>query len=115
MSTHDCILFSPLAPSAAWHLRHGRKKVRVPVRGRIAVNHLVAAKQASVAGLGVALLPASFCVDEIRDRELRRLLPEACPSEGSTWVVYPSRRHLPHRVRAFVDFVKEHFAAADGR
>ncbi len=114
LRAHDCIFFSPLAPSASWNLRDGRKKVRVPVRGRIAVNHLLAAKQASVAGLGVALLPASFCINEIRDGELRRLLPEACPSEGSTWVVYPSKRHLPPRVRAFVDYLKENYATQAG-
>lgn len=108
---HDCIVFPPLAPNSTWSLRSNGKIVRVPLRGRLTVNHLIAAKDAAMGGLGIALIPTQFCVVELAAGQLQQLLPKACPPAGSIWLMVPSRRHLPARVRAFVDFLKNNYAA----
>jgi len=41
---------------------------------------------------------------------LVRLLPEFEPPTASIYAVYPSRRHLSAKVRAFTDFLAERFA-----
>jgi DNA-binding transcriptional LysR family regulator len=44
-----------------------------------------------------------------------RVLPDYVPAPTNVYAVYPSRRHLSAKVRAFVDFLAERFAAtADG-
>jgi LysR family transcriptional regulator for bpeEF and oprC len=42
---------------------------------------------------------------------LREVLPEWSPTPMPVSVVYPANRHLSPKVRAFVDWVAEHFAA----
>jgi DNA-binding transcriptional LysR family regulator len=42
---------------------------------------------------------------------LVRILADYVPAPTSIYAVYPSRRHLSAKVRAFVDFLAEHFAA----
>jgi DNA-binding transcriptional LysR family regulator len=44
---------------------------------------------------------------------LVRVLAEYAPAPAGVYAVYPSRRHLSAKVRAFVDFLAERFAAGD--
>jgi DNA-binding transcriptional LysR family regulator len=63
--------------------------------------------QAAVAGLGVALLPATVCAQEVARGELEPVLPEWSAPFGILHFVYPSRRGLLPAVRAFIDFLVE--------
>ncbi|HKJ88320.1 MAG TPA: LysR substrate-binding domain-containing protein, partial [Gammaproteobacteria bacterium] len=71
--------------------------------------HGDALRTAAVAGLGVALLPTFIVGDDLRAGRLRTLLSGYRTRELSIYVVYPERRHLPSKVRAFVDFLAETF------
>ena len=59
---------------------------------------------AATAGLGIALLPAFRCVEELRARRLERVLRDWTAPATPVHVVYPSRRHLSPKVKSFVDF-----------
>jgi DNA-binding transcriptional LysR family regulator len=45
---------------------------------------------------------------------LVRVLADYAPVPTNVYAVYPSRRHLPAKVRAFVDFLAERFATVGG-
>lgn len=108
LSKHECIIFGALGAQATWQLRDERGKVSVTVSGRIAVNHMVAAKHAAAEGLGIAMIPSAFFVEELARGDLVSVLPSACQPTGDLWLVVPSRYMAP-ACRAFVDFVREHF------
>lgn len=57
---------------------------------------------------GIAQLPAYLVCDLIRKRELLVCLAQHAPDDGGHYLCYPSRRHLPARVRVFVDHMAEH-------
>ncbi|HKJ70455.1 MAG TPA: LysR family transcriptional regulator [Gammaproteobacteria bacterium] len=82
----------------------------VRVGGNLQVNHGDGLRAAAVAGLGIALLPTFIAGDDLRAGRLRPLLPGYRTRELSIYAVYPERRHLPAKVRAFVDFLVETFA-----
>lgn len=66
-------------------------------------------RRAVLSGLGPAILPLGRLEREmVAGGELKRMLPdwEATPQE--VVVIWPETRHLPHRVRAFIDFMVEH-------
>jgi DNA-binding transcriptional LysR family regulator len=65
--------------------------------------------RAAIEGLGVAILPTLDAGGPLRRGELVRLLPEHDFGVMNIFVVYPNRRHLPVKVRAFVDFLVECF------
>lgn len=61
-------------------------------------------------GLGIAQLPQPLALPLLREGRLKVLLPDSVAEDIQLFIHYPSRKQLPARVRAFVDFVVEHFA-----
>jgi LysR family transcriptional regulator for bpeEF and oprC len=85
---------------------------RIEVDGpfRLAVNDADSYLEATLAGLGVAQIVVSAEVARQFDaRRLVRLLPEWTAEPLEQHILYPSRRHLAPRLRAFVDWVVERF------
>jgi DNA-binding transcriptional LysR family regulator len=60
-----------------------------------------------LANLGVAIMPTFICHQELAEGRLQRLLPDYRAEESAAYALYPSRRHLPRRVRVFIDFLAE--------
>ncbi len=61
------------------------------------------------AGLGIAQLPQPVALAALRAGRLKLLLAEHTLQGLQLFVHYPSRKQLPARVRAWVDFVVEQF------
>jgi DNA-binding transcriptional LysR family regulator len=61
-------------------------------------------------GLGIAQLPQPLALPMLRNGQLKVLLPDSVAENIQLFIHYPTRKQLPARVRAFVDFVIEHFA-----
>jgi DNA-binding transcriptional LysR family regulator len=66
--------------------------------------------QACGDGLGIAQLPQPVALPMLKSGQLKVLLPDSVAENIQLFIHYPSRKQLPARVRAFVDFVVEHFA-----
>ena len=81
----------------------------VQVAGPIEVNSPTATLRGALAGLGVALLPDFVARKHIENGELVVLFNEYLPSDRGIYAVYPHRRHLPAKVRTFVDFLQAWF------
>lgn len=109
-----CLLFA-LQPSDRWHFRQGEGPWQaVAVSGRIRMNDSEALREATLAGLGIALLPTWVVGSDIARGTLVRLLPEwtaqlAPSAEPAIWAVYPPKRIVSPKVRVFVDFLSERF------
>jgi len=103
---------SPTGRVRPWSLRSRRAaEVTVQCRPRLIFSDPEAIAQAARLGLGVALLPMPFAFASIASGELVRLLPGWYSDAGPLSLYYPSRRMLPAKTRAFVDFVSERFRA----
>ena len=63
---------------------------------------------------GVALLPDWQVRDELAAGRLARLLPDYRFPRQGVYAVYPDTRHLPEKVRAFIDFFADYLAARRG-
>lgn len=105
---------SPTGRVRPWTLRAKRgTEQTVPCRPRLIFSDPEAIAQAACMGLGVALLPMPFAFAPIARGELVRLLPGWYSDAGPLSLYYPSRRMVPAKTRAFVDFVMERFRAVD--
>lgn len=107
---HNCLTYaySRLGPEWPFDGPHGPESVGVG--GNLQVNHGDGLRAAAVAGLGVALLPTFIVGDDLRAGRLRPLLTAYGTRQLSIYAVYPERRYLPAKVRAFVDFLVATFA-----
>lgn len=85
-------------------------KVKVPIKGNLRVNNGDALVAAAVAGQGVIYEPTFVVGDELRAKRLVALTLDHPPLElPGVFAIYPSNRHPPAKVRAFVDFLAERF------
>ncbi len=70
-------------------------------------NDLDLALQAALRGQGIAQLPSYLARDALRSGKLAVCLSHYAPRETSHYLCYLSRKHLPARIRVFVDYVVE--------
>ena len=107
LSEHDCLVDTNFVDQQRWRFRKGNKTETVTVHGPVRVNNPDAIVGLAVAGLGIALVP-DFAVREALQRgSLREVLPGTVALRWSILAVYPRRRYLPLRVRAYVDHLVE--------
>lgn len=67
----------------------------------------------ALAGLGVCWLPSFVVEDALHESALERVLPEWRLQKLTLWVCMPSRKHVPARTRAMLDFLVETFGGRD--
>ena len=65
---------------------------------------------AAIAGIGLWLAPPSMSSDLLASGALVPLLPDYQAPEIEIIAVYPHRRHLTAKVRAFLDMLVDEFA-----
>jgi DNA-binding transcriptional LysR family regulator len=107
LKKHDCVLFGVGLAGAGVRLENGDKSVHVALSPRLLVSDFDVLEASVTAGLGIGLLPAFRCVDELRAKRLERVLPAWTAPPTPVHVVYPSTRHLSPKVKTFVDHLHE--------
>ena len=85
----------------------------VPVTGRLEVNSPQSVRAAAIAGLGFATMPDFIARPALEEGTLVSVLDEFVPAGGGIFAVYPHRRYLPAKVRAFVDYLAQWFRKYD--
>ncbi len=111
LNGHDCIRPSKQGGSNTWRLGHGDQVTQVQVSGRFAANTGQAQIKAAIAGLGICLQPIGALRTALDSGALVQVLPGVASAAAGLYVVYPSRRHVPRAVTAFVDMALERVAA----
>ena len=79
----------------------------------LSTTHLDTTYAAALAGLGVAGLPSFVIEDALMEHALERVLPGWRLFSTTLWVAMPSRKHLPARTRAMLNFLLEIFGGED--
>lgn len=79
----------------------------------LATTHIDTMYAAALAGLGIAGLPSYVIEDALLEHALERVLPHWRMFHVTLWVGMPSRRHVPARTRAFIDFLLQIFGGED--
>jgi DNA-binding transcriptional LysR family regulator len=84
-----------------------------PGRATLSTTHIDTMYAAALAGLGVAGLPSYVAEDALLEHALERILPEWHMFTSHLYVAMPTRKHVPARTRAFVDFLLQTFGGRD--
>jgi DNA-binding transcriptional LysR family regulator len=104
---HDCIVYHRWGWDDVWWFAGQEGAVSASVRGRFRANNSDAVRRAALDGHGIALLSHLLVADDISGGRLRVLMPAFPPARFPLTVVYPSRRNLPLRVRAVIEYLIE--------
>jgi DNA-binding transcriptional LysR family regulator len=108
LADHECLLLvGAQGRQDVWRLQDGRREVAVRVGGRFEGNQGELLRDASVAGLGIALHSTWHVDPDLRAGRLRVVLANYPLADTGIHAVMPQRRLVPPRVRAFVEFLAQ--------
>jgi DNA-binding transcriptional LysR family regulator len=109
---HNCLRYALLPTTGEWRFAGPQGEQAVPVQGNFVANDGTVLREAAVAGIGIAVLPSFMVAADVAAERLRVILAPWCRHEAGIWALLAHRRHLPARVRRFVDFLVARFAGA---
>ncbi|MEL6218213.1 MAG: LysR family transcriptional regulator [Pseudomonadota bacterium] len=119
LGTHPCLLFALRSYRTAWRFRapDGTEE-RVAISGNLVLSPAGSLHQAALSGFGPALLPDWLIDADMADGRLTDLFPQhevaATSFDTAAFLVYPSRSHLPAKVRVMVDHLRAHLPRPRG-
>lgn len=107
---HNCLVYSYLTSGNTWRMTDadGREHT-VVTSGNLTSNNGEALLEAALSGVGVVNLPTWMVGPDLAEGRLEEVLGEYAQPEPAVHAIYPPGRHLSAKVRAFVDFLANHF------
>ncbi|HQQ70068.1 MAG TPA: LysR family transcriptional regulator [Alicycliphilus sp.] len=108
---HDCLLANNVDIHGGVvqlsHPEHADRLTDVALRPVCVVNHADTLMAAALGGAGIAVLSVDLIAEHLRaGRLLRVLAPWTC-GRYTLYAAVPSRKFMPARTRAFLDFLTE--------
>jgi DNA-binding transcriptional LysR family regulator len=109
LAQHNCLIASDF--STAWEYKGpDGKSGSVRVSGRYVCDNWEVLREWALAGLGIALKSTWDVRRHLENGALVSLLPGySFDGDVAIYAVYPHRRHLPAKTRAFIDFLASSF------
>jgi DNA-binding transcriptional LysR family regulator len=108
LSQHDLLcLASRNGGPQSWKLTKGKTVWERSLPARLAANSLDLLTRMACAGSGIAASSDLFAEASEENGELVRVLPEWSLPEVTGWAVFPGRRLMPAKTRAFLDMMEE--------
>ncbi|MFQ8431851.1 LysR family transcriptional regulator [Amaricoccus sp. W119] len=107
---HQLLHYSNLATGNFWRLRGPSGEERqIRVGGRLTANNGDSLMKAAEMGLGIAQLPSFIICEAIEAGRLVEVMPDRGAEKLGIFAVYPEGRFAQPKLRAFIDFLAEHF------
>ncbi len=106
---HNCMTF--VSPHTGrifeWSFQRCGQKFHLPIDGNLRLSHGEALLDVALKGVGLVQLHNYIAGEAIAQGKLKPVLESYAISGAPISVVYPQKRHLSAKVRAFVDFMTE--------
>lgn len=114
LEQHNCVTWRDHPGHNIWTFRGSNGLTKVRASGSFFAQNAEALVAAAVAGVGLCLLPSWNMGVELRLKQLRKVLTdyEPIPASIPIYAVHAHNRHVPPKIRVFIDFLIEHFADA---
>ena len=103
---HRILTYRYQESSLNWHFLRGDKSTEhVQIDGHTRINNSLAIREAVLSGLGIARMPTFSVGEDIKKGSLVKLFGNLELPQVSIFLIYPQRRHLSPKIRAFVEFM----------
>lgn len=114
LERHNCVTWREHPGPNIWTFRGPDGLAKISVSGSFFAQNADALVAATVAGVGICLLPSWNMGIELRLKQLRPVLAdyEPVPAAVPIYAVHAHRRHVPPKIRVFIEFLIEQFANA---
>jgi len=109
LKDHMVMGYTYAADKDEWRFTGPHGAVSVKTNVRLHANNGDTCVAAALAGIGITRQPTFMLSQYIRSGKLVPLMPDFSCGELGIYAVYPSRTHLPAKVRATIDFLVQAF------
>ena len=110
LSRHNCLAISSEGSQRGWTFRDGHKTVTLKVAGNMVCNDGEVLLDWALDGKGLAWRSMWEVGAQIEAGKLVTVLDNYTAPGNDIYAVFAQRRHLPLRIRAFVDFLRRTYA-----
>ncbi|TPM06469.1 LysR family transcriptional regulator [Mesorhizobium sp. B2-3-11] len=108
LKRHKGIIYS-IRGAADWQFKISRRLVTIRPETALRVNNGILMRDAALAGLGLALLPAYFTRTEIADKRLTVVDVGAEPEGATIYIAWPEDRRGSAKLRALTAWLRDAF------
>ena len=114
LAAHACLTYEYSTLRDVWPFRdRAGGEHNIPISGPLQANNGRFLEAMAVAGTGIVYEPDFIVGPDVLSGKLTPILRDFCAPPTSIYVVYPSRRHLSAKVRAFTDFLAARFVTSE--
>lgn len=112
LAKHPCLGYTLSPREHRWVFACPRDERHVVnVSGPLRSNSGDLLRAAAVGGAGVMLLPTFYVGEDLERGRLKAVLTDYRVHEYGIYAIYPSRKHLTAKVKAFIDFLGDRYGA----
>jgi len=113
LAQHRCLYLGEDERDRHWRFQRTGESASVKVSGRYVANHSEIRLEGALQHLGIASLPEFTARTALKCGALIEVLPDwehKTDYAGTAWLLYPSNRFLPAKLRVWIDFLVEKLA-----
>ncbi|KQT11376.1 LysR family transcriptional regulator [Ramlibacter sp. Leaf400] len=105
LSAHDVLAYNLLATGDTWEFEGPQGTVAVKVKPRMQTNSGDTCRAVALGGGGIVLQPTFLVSADLQRGDLVEVMPGYRSAELGIYAVYPTRKHMPPKVRLLIDFL----------
>jgi DNA-binding transcriptional LysR family regulator len=109
LANHAVVAYSLLSIGATWEFEGPQGRVPVKVAPRMFTNSGDTCRVMALEHQAVVLQPTFLVGDDLRSGKLVELMPAYRSIELGIYAVYPTRKHVPPKVRLLIDHLVKSF------
>ena len=113
LAKHNCLAISSEGSQRGWAFSENGKIVTLKVGGNMVCNDGAVLHDWALTGKGLAWRSMWEVGSDIEAGRLRTVLDQFAAPGNDIYAVFAQRRHLPLRIRAFVDFLRHTYSGKE--
>lgn len=114
LEQHNCLVHSLKAPTGMWTFTDRDERVHVVrVAGSFSSNLGESIQRMAKLGHGISMHPRYMVENDLRENRLQEILTDYRSEGLDIYAIAQSKRHLPYKVRLFVDHLRQWFKHAE--
>lgn len=107
---HRCLHYNLISEREEWTFYQDKAEQVIPVSSYFCSNNGDVLMQAAIDGMGIVYLPDFIVESALKDGQLVRILKGFEKPPLSLYLLYPSRSHLPQKIRKMIDYLSSQLA-----
>ena len=113
LANHNCLAISTDGSQRGWTFRQNGRNVILKIAGNMECNDGAVLHDWALAGKGLAWRSIWEVGSEIEAGQLVTVLDAFAAPDNAIYAMFSQRRHLPLRIRAFIDFLRRAYQQPD--